>query len=452
MNITCTIRDYMSHLLLRHHRSTSHGLTQKSLEEYFSLTKQNSPGLLWHSQCPILLLLDLENPDLPGIYTTDFWNLVKNVHKIINPYHCHLRPGNLAEGLRKKILESWVADHHLICVWRDTTILELINSFLCRFWTHLTFLCQDIHTKEVGPLHSNIDDEIQCTDCQDGIRHFDPENCVPAHLGRPFINRDFDGFRSFNFQLIAGIWIGLRGDFSEHLPHSVRYKLLNLTNEQEHQRLSTGYVGGRPVVLRDRGQSIIRFDSYFDWVAEVCSQLPQTFHSPIFLQVPYDDWMVDSIDEAFKTVCAFMAQVDSLRKKYLTSFVIICPGPGVDSLSRGRIYREEKIKVQTLGNLISLVAQKSLIPCVPVSGFLHAATEYTTGTYSVTDCFDSFLDEPLYNPSAGTPTREYRKRMGRLVDEICDFYVNVNVQRPFSSIFLRNILCRDKSLYFRGNV
>jgi hypothetical protein len=116
---------------------------------------------------------------------------------------------------------------------------------------------------------------------------------------------------------------------------------------------------------------------------------------------------------------------------------------------KAKEYQAEARKVQILSNLLSMVAVKANILVIPLHGVVSAAYDSVAGCYGISDQFSKYSKEPLYN-STGTPTREYRKRVGHIIDRLIESYVRNNKEAPYAGVFLRNILFRDSRLYYQG--
>jgi hypothetical protein len=439
-----TLREYMTHRFSKHFYETVSTIPQDLLQVYYTMTREYHPQLHWAPSCPIMLFPVHENRNLPDVYTQEMMLFLRSAYTMINPFKHHLQPNNYAIELKRHIDSLQTPKYVLNSIWRDIMVQRDMNAMLYIMWARLLFLPQDTMETPVATKNPTI----LCPTCNDTQHHTDPENCIPTSHTGSFVTRCFEKIKRLDFSKIAGVWIGETGTATEYLPHS-EYNLLNLTNKFELLRQATGYLNGNRIVAKDKGYTILKFSDYTDYLQEVAAFLPQNWHSPLIVTFVYEDEQVAHFEAAVNTVMAFISQLDTIRKRFHVSFAVLGPLPKYHPGMKAKEYQAEARKVQILSNLLSMVAVKANILVIPLHGVVSAAYDSVAGCYGISDQFSKYSKEPLYN-STGTPTREYRKRVGHIIDRLIESYVRNNKEAPYAGVFLRNILFRDSRLYYQG--
>jgi hypothetical protein len=442
-----TLKDHFTHQFQKHFLELSSVVPTETLQLFYSLTASKAPRIHWHAVSPIMLFPQVENPYLPAMYSIEMYHLLQSAYKTTNVFSTTLRPTNYSDELKCKLIDEWARNYLHESIHRDVSAQKEINTKLFLFWQRLVFTVCDVFQEEVS-LRPADSSEVKCLSCMDSKEHQNGE-CVPISMA--FATPDFENIRKIDFSQVAAIWVGQKNSASEFTPYSEKYQILNLTNSEDTTRVPTGYLNGQKVILKDRGTHVTKFCSLISYLTELVAFLPQSYHQPILVVMNFEQEQLLHMEVAVVSIAALVAQLDLLRKRYCVPIVLVGALPRY--LSRNpQEYKSESRKVQVTNNLAAIIASKANLPFLPPQGFVYSAYDFESGSgaWSQVDAFEGFRKEPLFHPT-GIPTREFRKRMGTLVDKVIDSYCTVNRKSPFYGIFLRNILFRDGSLYYRGD-
>ena len=144
---------------------------------------------------------------------------------------------------------------------------------------------------------------------------------------------------------------------------------------------------------------------------------------------------------------AFVEQIQLLSAKY--SLTIIVFGP-ISSYSRAMnrvTYETERKKLQFLSHIIGLTCKKCCITFIILIGNVCAYYSVPLG-WSNLEEFSPNRDEKLFN-LIGSPTRELRKKVCRLVDQILKIVKEVNLHKDYDTIYRRNVTQASRDFYIR---
>jgi hypothetical protein len=359
-----------------------------------------------------------------------------------------MRPNAFHDTLLANLIQKWT--HNILHekIWRDAKVQFEVSTMLALHWDTLVFKTHDVYIKETS-YKSGIT-ENKCGTCMDAFNHNDGK-CIPVSPLKPSITGNLEQVRSYDFSQIAAVWIGNLNTLTEYGPHSDRYAILNMTDKSQYLRIPTGSVMGQKVILKSRSQHISKFASLMDHIRECIAFLPGNTHIPVFVNLTLESDQVDNMETTFVSITAFVAQIDALRKRYGTSFVVIGALPRLVMRMTNKDYKSELRKSQIVNNIAGVLCGRANIIFVPPQGFLYSCFDLRSGSgsWSMQQCLPGFSNEKLFNPNL-TCTREFRRRLNNLVDSVIDIHFKVNVQSPFFALFRKNLSLGDPSLYYRG--
>jgi hypothetical protein len=389
------------------------------------------------------------NTYFPEIYSIQGNKMLQTAWNTTNPCVVFHKVTTYADELEHELINNWCAVRLNELVWRDSAVQVRVNRFLTEHWNQLRFRVHDVVSKETYIL-SDMTPEEKCRTCHDTALHNDGK-CVSLAGASPQFSRALEGLRAQDFMLVAGIWVGTHLHHSMWTPHCTRYHILNLTCKKEIFRVANGVSLGQKVILKTKGVHVTRFNSYFDYLAEVCATLPTNYNMPIFVNLVLEADQVDNMERLISSVGAFVAQLDSLRAKYSISPTLIGALPRFVNRMDAVVYKAELRKLAIINNVASIMCGRANLIFVPTHGWATSAFDLHTGSgaWSDVSTMEGFFDEKLFNLT-GSATRELRRRLGYMVEKIIEAYIDVNNHAPFFNVHRRNLVFRDPRFYFRG--
>jgi hypothetical protein len=144
---------------------------------------------------------------------------------------------------------------------------------------------------------------------------------------------------------------------------------------------------------------------------------------------------------------AFVEQIQRLRARYGLTIIILGPISSYNRTMNRAIYEAERKKLQFFSHIIGLTCRKCCLTYVPLIGNVCSAYSLALGWSNIEEAKPN-LDEKLFNLT-GTPTRELRKRIGRLIERILEIVKEVNLDPTHDTIYRRNTTQPNREFYIR---
>jgi hypothetical protein len=414
----------------------------------YELSSKNLPNLFWTPIIPQMLFPIYDNLSLPKLYTTEYFGIVYNrLRKVRNPYTDFMKPTNYPDEIHQYIKSRWIPPgSDTMLMFKDITIQQKIDTVLCQQWESYTYKQQNIFKHEAEPKPGESD-FLRCDVCLDSDPHTSSKDlCVyKAHVQR-YPDAIWSEFKCIEFSSIAAFWISVAGYVTEYVPHTV-VDILNLSSSNKKMMIHTGYSFGNRCVLRARGTHLFRFSCYREYLERVLSALPAQTHAPVFINTIYEQEHLESEYQMMTMAHAFVEQIQRLRAKYGLTIIILGPISSYNRTMNRAIYEAERKKLQFFSHIIGLTCRKCCVTYVPLIGNVCSAYSIALGWSNVEEAKPN-LDEKLFNLT-GTPTRELRKRIGRLVEQILLIVRDVNLDPTHDTIYRRNTTQANRDFYIR---
>ena len=341
------------------------------------------------------------------------------LYRILLPY-C---PRDVVREITNRSL--WYREHDTLR-WRDAEFQANINLFLKEDCGEIAYQHVNIFENEVS-LHVSE----RCTVCRDNLCHiFSASKCMEYEETSTRLN-DLHSFQISGEYLQKYPVILVGAQVYTHKSLTGKFPVLNLSDTTRNIQYATGISGGIPVVFntRENGNHTKTFKDYFQTLKAVAGLLSPKNSTLILCEFfLLEGTNPDSKVEIFLQAMAFLSELVKIRKHSKGNFTVLCPLPKHHQDGTQENYLRSYKLAMYAQTIMTLCCSKLHIPVCPLYGEITAVSLHTIAFGPWSQGKDQCA-EPLYN-HRGSPTREFKKRFGRVIDKITLAWVKTIRELP----------------------
>jgi len=443
-----SLTSYLNHRFRDHFSDVIVQVREGILKKMYETTKSNPIRTLWDPNMRTILSTNRYNSTMPGLYSQDFINIVRDVNSSDQPLHRILLPYENYTDLKNLHKDKWSALPYEEAILRDATLQHYLNIEMQKNLNKMSYTHANIFLDEISHTVKTL-----CSFCRDNTSHENKENCIDFATTTPE-SMDTNNMKlsAKKINSYAAILIGATSQSYGYLGKT-KYPILNLSDYSRDIKYATGTANYANVIYNPSGRHIYIAQvvkDYFRIIRNVISMLSVRSHQLIFIEFfPFNTEDISKLD-IFYQITSFINETLKVKKEFDCNIVVLPPIRRYKPDMTPTEYMHSHKVCQWASSILSAVCTKVNVPCFINSGEIVSVSNQllNTGTWLG---HEENENEPLYN-SNGTSTRELKRRMARMMDQILSAWTHVIEECGHLRRFYLNNLVRGHYEYPIGDI
>ncbi len=431
-----SVSEYLAHIFSTHLHA--HMSLLDNVHTWYELTRKPKGCLTWPPFTPILVFVDdnLCNRNWPVITSEDFKKLMNSPGFICGLLKGTFKPDTSLLEMAQLVTSNRRGTSHLRSLARDCLAKFNMLEYFCELWSGCFWITVDVPVKEIGPRIA--DSNARCNDCRDSMDHSTSrDRCVET---RTLVYRSTLSSQEVLWQTelctYAAFWLCSDNLALGRLPES-SFNILNIAARSRNAKIYSHYLSGNLVLPKTTAQQ--KFFNFSEYVKSTIAALPKNCHSPVFLEFLDDKTAFATATQIYNAVSAHVSLVLHVRNMHNIPIVTVGPVPQYTWDMSEKERENEETRVIFLTNCLVAMCGRTNLMLLPLMGLMFSFRRNDINPPQWNK-LSHWADEALYNPEGpNSPTREFSRRLGILVDQTIKSVARSCKVPPFDTQFLSSI-------------